>query len=564
MAEKLFLDAGFFIYAQSRLSLSGACAAVKEAAEKFDLCSAELCLFEFYRKKTGALKSNRLSREEAFSVIRAFRGMKEIDYLKTGLFDALEDAAAHMPGNDGFHEAGAYEACIASILKKERVTRVVTAEPERFAEYPWISAVAPHEILGAAGRARPDGGACFGYIPYGRQSINENDIDCVCSVLRSDFITQGPRIPEFERSLAEKVGAAHAVAVNSATSALHIACRALGVGVGDLVWTSPITFVASANCALYCGARVDFVDIDPHTYNMSITALAAKLEKAKSSGALPKLLIPVHMCGQSCEMEEIGRLADEFGFSVIEDASHAVGGCYKEMPVGNCRYSDITVFSFHPVKIITTAEGGTAVTNKKELFDKMALLRSHGISRKISPDGVCRAGGMEAPAQGGWRTAPDYYYEQYGLGYNYRMTDLHAALGLSQLERLDAFVAKRRELAENYDRMLQAFPLVTPLQSPHSYSAYHLYPVRLKLAQIKKTRREVFESLKSQGVGVNVHYIPVHLQPFYRNMGFAPGDFPEAEKYYAEAITLPLFPEMTMDEQKYICEALRKSLYDGP
>jgi UDP-4-amino-4,6-dideoxy-N-acetyl-beta-L-altrosamine transaminase len=411
-------------------------------------------------------------------------------------------------------------------------------------------------------------------IPYGRQEITQKDIDAVVEVLKSDFITQGPKVPEFEQAVADKVTAKHAVAANSATSALHLACRALGVEEGDWVWTSPITFVASANCARYCGAEVDLVDIDPHTYNMSVNALENKLEKAEQAGRLPKLVIPVHLCGQSCEMAAIANLAVRYGFSVIEDASHAIGGYYRNEPIGNCRYSDITVFSFHPVKIITTGEGGMAVTNREDLAERMALLRSHGITRNISPTGNHRAQSLESQAASDLHSeicslnastkdmspAPSYYYEQIDLGYNYRMTDLQAALGLQQLERLDEFVAKRHELAKKYDRKLAGLPVVFPFQHPDTYSALHLYPIRLRLTRIKCTRREVFEELRRQGIGVNVHYIPVHLQPYYQGMGFEPGMFPEAEKYYQEAITLPLFPAITEKQQNKVANALRDAI----
>lgn len=382
-------------------------------------------------------------------------------------------------------------------------------------------------------------------IPYGRQEIIQEDIDAVEEVLKSDFLTQGPKVPEFEQAVAQIVGAKYAVAANSATSALHLACRALGVGPGDKVWTTPITFVASANCALYCGARVDFVDIDPHTYNMSVQALEAKLVAAERNGTLPKVVIPVHMCGQSCEMHAIGELARRYGFFVLEDASHAIGGSYLDEPVGCCRYSDITVFSFHPVKIITTAEGGMTVTNSPQLARKIELLRSHGITRD--------------PAQ--MTNEPDgpWYYQQVDLGYNYRMTEIQAALGLSQLERLDAFVARRRELALRYDELLAELSVQTPWQHSDTASAWHLYIIRLQLEKIGKDRREVFEYLREQGIGVNVHYIPVHTQPMYQALDFESGLYPEAEEYYLEAITLPLFSAMTEKEQDQVVAALKET-----
>lgn len=383
-------------------------------------------------------------------------------------------------------------------------------------------------------------------IPYGRQDIRETDIDAVVEVLRSDFLTQGPAVPAFEAALAAKVGAAHAVAVNSATSALHIACLALGVGPGDVVWTSPITFVASANCALYCGASVDFVDIDPRSYNMSVAALRAKLERAAAEDRLPKVVIPVHLCGQPCEMAEIHALGQRYGFAVIEDASHAVGGSYRGDPIGNGRYSDVTVFSFHPVKIITTAEGGMALTQREALAQRMQLLRSHGITRD--------------PAQ--MSRAPDgpWYYEQVALGFNYRMTDLQAALGLSQLVRLEEYVARRHALARRYNEALADLPVVTPWQHPDSYSGLHLYVIRLQLERIGRSHREVFDGLRAAGIGVNLHYIPVHTQPYYQALGFRTGQFPDAERYYAEAISLPLYPSMSDAQQAEVVAALREAL----
>lgn len=380
-------------------------------------------------------------------------------------------------------------------------------------------------------------------IPYGRQDITQADIDSVVDVLKSDFLTQGPKVPAFEQAIADYCGVAHGVAVNSATSALHIACLALGVGPGDVVWTTPITFVASANCALYCGADVDFVDIDTETYNLCPKALEQKLAQAKRNGArLPKVVIPVHLCGQPCDMQAIKVLADEYGFAIIEDASHAIGGKYRGEPIGNCRYSDITVFSFHPVKIITTAEGGLAVTNRNELFERMTLLRSHGITR----DPTKMVGTPEGP----------WYYEQIDLGFNYRMTDLQAALGLSQFHRLDSYVARRHELARRYDELLVNLPVATPWQHPDSYSGLHLYVVRLCLDQMGRSHRQVFDALRKAGIGVNLHYIPVHTQPYYRQFGFKLGDFPNAERYYQEAISLPMFPLLTNEDQSRVVSVL--------
>lgn len=381
-------------------------------------------------------------------------------------------------------------------------------------------------------------------IPYGRQDITQADIDAVVEVLKSDCLTQGPKVPFFEKTIAQYCGAKHAIAVNSATSALHLACLALGLGQGDWLWTSPVTFVASANCALYCGAKVDFVDIDPLTYNFCPTELARKLEKAEKEDRLPKVVVPVHLCGQSCDMKAIHELSQRYGFKVIEDASHAIGGKYLGESIGSCRYSDVTVFSFHPVKIVTTAEGGMALTNNKELAHKMGLLRSHGITRNESL--------MTHEPDGPW------YYQQIELGFNYRMTELQAALGVSQMERLDAYVARRHEIAQRYSRLLKELPVVLPWQHPDSYSGLHLYVIRVLGS--KENHRAVFESLREQGIGVNLHYIPVHTQPYYQEMGFRKGDFPEAESYYGEAISLPMFPTMTEQQQDQVVEALRVAL----
>jgi len=383
-------------------------------------------------------------------------------------------------------------------------------------------------------------------IPYGRQDISEADIQAVVDVLRSDFLTQGPAVPAFEQAVADYCGAHHAVAVNSATSALHIACLALGVRPGDWVWTSPITFVASANCALYCGAQVDFVDIDPQTYNLSVERVTEKLRQAEQVGRLPKVVIPVHLCGQPCDMVGIHALSQQYGFKIIEDASHAIGGRYRGEPIGNGRYSDVTVFSFHPVKVITTGEGGMALTNAPELANHMARLRTHGITRDVAE--------MTHAPDGPW------HYQQIDLGYNYRMTDLQAALGLSQMQRLDEFVAKRHAIARRYDELLAGLPINMPWQHPDNYSGLHLYVIRLKLNEIRKTHRDVFESLQEAGIGVNLHYIPVYRQPCYEQLGFKSGYCPEAEQYYAEAISLPMYPGLTDDMQKRVIEALKKAV----
>lgn len=386
-------------------------------------------------------------------------------------------------------------------------------------------------------------------IPYGRQSISDEDVAAVERVLRSDWITQGPAITQFERSLAEYTGARHGLAVSNATAGLHLACLALGVGKGDLVWTSPNTFLASANCALYCGADVDFVDIDPGTYNLCVDKLEAKLRAAQAAGRLPKVLIPVHFAGQSCDMRAIHALARQYGFRIIEDASHAVGADYADGKVGNCRYSDITVFSFHPVKILTTGEGGMLLSNDDALHRQLSLLRSHGMVRDPAD--------LDDHGQGAW------YYEQHTLGYNYRITDIQAALGLSQLGRLDAFVARRRAIAARYTTLLAGLPVTTPFQAAYGESAWHLYPIWIEPGadgDVAARRKAVFASLREQGIGVNVHYIPVPNQPYYRRLGFKPGQFPQAERYYSGAISLPMYYSLTDAEQDQVVEAVRKAL----
>jgi len=383
-------------------------------------------------------------------------------------------------------------------------------------------------------------------IPYGRQDISQKDIDAVVEVLKSDFLTQGPQVPFFEKKVSEFTGAKFAYAMNSATSALHVACLALGVGKGDQVWTSPITFVASANAALYCGAQVDFVDIDDKTYNLCPEKLEQKLLEAERNGNLPKVVIPVHLTGQSCNMEKISGLSKKYGFKIIEDASHAIGGKYKGKPIGNCEYSDITIFSFHPVKIITTAEGGMALTNNEDLAKKMELLRSHGITRNEAM--------MKNKSHGPW------YYEQIDLGYNYRMTELQAALGLSQMNRLEEFVANRHKVADFYNENLKNLPLILPYQDSDNYSAYHLYVIRLKLKEIKISHLKVFNNLREKGVGVNLHYIPVYLQPYYSKLGFKNGYCKKAEEYYSEAISIPMYAIITETQIKNIITVLGSSL----
>ena len=383
-------------------------------------------------------------------------------------------------------------------------------------------------------------------IPYGKQDINQSDIDAVVDVLKSDFLTQGPQVPLFEKTIADYCDAKYAVAVNSATSALHVACLALGLGEGDWLWTTPNTFVASANCGLYTGASVDFVDIDPRTYNLCANALEEKLIQARQADKLPKIVIPVHFAGQSCDMKRIHELSKQYGFNIIEDASHAIGGKYLNKPIGNCDYSDITVFSFHPVKIITTAEGGLATTNQNKLAEKMQLLRSHGVTRTPKL--------MTKEADGAW------YYQQVDLGFNYRMTELQAALGVSQMQRLDDFVASRHVLQERYDELLTKLPVIKPYQYPESYSALHLYPIQLELEKIEKSHAQIFQELRDNGLGVNLHYIPVHTQPYYEKMGFKQGDFPNAEHYYSRAISIPLYQGLSFEQQDEVASILKRVL----
>lgn len=379
---------------------------------------------------------------------------------------------------------------------------------------------------------------------YGKQTIDENDINAVVEVLKSDFLTQGPAIEKFEKYVADYCGAEYAVAVTNATSALHIACLAAGLGKGDTLWTSPITFTASANCGRYCGANVDFVDIDNNTYNMSVEELEAKLTKAE---VLPKVLVPVHLAGQSCDMEKIHTLAKKFNITVIEDASHAIGADYKDTKVGSCKYSDMTVFSFHPVKIVTTGEGGMVLTNSKDLYDKLVLYRSHGITRVPEL--------MTKEADGPW------YYQQIDLGFNYRMTDMQAALGYSQMHKVDEFVARRRGLAARYNELLKDLDMLKlPHQDESTASSWHLYIVRVDFSKISKTKKQIFAEMKDKGVCLNLHYIPVHTQPYYEKLGFKQGDFPSSEKYYEEAFTLPLYYSLTNEQQEYIVEVLKEVL----
>jgi len=384
-------------------------------------------------------------------------------------------------------------------------------------------------------------------IPYGRQTIDSKDTKAALKVLNSDFLTQGPHVPKFEKKLSNYVGARYAVATNSATSALHIACLALGVKENDYVWTSPISFVASANCALFCGAKVDFVDIDIQTFNISTNSLAQKLEVAKKLNRLPKVLIPVHIAGQSCDMLEIKNLSKQYGFKILEDASHALGAKYRNSNVGSCQYSDITVFSFHPVKMITTGEGGALLTNNKKFFNMATQLRSHGITRDPEE--------MEGSIDGPW------VYQQKLLGFNYRMTDFQAALGSSQLDKLPKFIEKRRKIADMYNNLLDSSNIHTPCESDKNYSSYHLYIIRIKNNAEIGDRKQVFEKLRSQGIIVNVHYIPIYKQPYYRALGFKnDSDFPNSEMYYSQAISLPIYPGLSEAKIKYVVSSIQKSV----
>ena len=386
-------------------------------------------------------------------------------------------------------------------------------------------------------------------IYYGKQDINEADMQAVEAVLRSDFLTQGPAIERFEQRVAQYCGVKYAVAVCNATSALHIACLAAGLGKGDLLWTSPITFVASANCARYCGADVDFVDIDENTYNMSVPALEQKLQEAKRQGRLPKIVVPVHMAGQSCDMRAIKKLSEEYGFTLLEDASHCIGADYADTKVGSCAYSDMAVLSFHPVKIITTGEGGMVLTNDAALYERLCLYRSHGITRDPKR--------MTKESDGDW------YYQQVALGFNYRMTDIQAALGASQMDRLDAFVARRRALAARYDELLRDLPLRTPFVLEEAQPSWHLYIVRIDFDRVRKAKQQIFAEMREKGIALNLHYIPVHTQPYYEALGFHAEDCPAAVEYYREALTLPLYPSMTDAEQEMAARALREVLIGG-
>jgi UDP-4-amino-4,6-dideoxy-N-acetyl-beta-L-altrosamine transaminase len=383
-------------------------------------------------------------------------------------------------------------------------------------------------------------------IPYGRQDITDDDIQAVIDVLKSDFLTQGPKVPIFESEIATFCGAKYAVAMNSATSALHTACMALDLGPGDWLWTSPNSFVASANCAIYCGAKVDFVDIDPKTYNISVESLKKKLIIAKSENKLPKIIIPVHFAGQSCEMEAIFKLSQEYNFRIIEDASHAIGGKYLDENIGSCRFSDITIFSFHPVKIITTAEGGAATTNNDLIYNRLQRHRSHGITSD-------KKDFVDRPANEIWN------YQQIYIGYNYRMTEIQAALGISQLKRINQFVEKRQSIANRYNLELKDLPLILPFQIKESNSSYHLYPIRINKNFSKIDQKDLHEILIQNAIGVNLHYIPIYRQPFYENMGFKKGYCIESENFYETILSIPIYYGLTIEKQNRVIEIIKNA-----
>jgi UDP-4-amino-4,6-dideoxy-N-acetyl-beta-L-altrosamine transaminase len=546
MKEKLFIDSNIFIYAADKEALFyDESVGILRDSIQTGLYTSDLCILEFYQVITDGRKTpNPLPPQDALLYVEKLWNTPEIDVFEADILAAfLEEEHQENLIRYNITKFDIYDYLIAVCLKKNRIKKIATFNAKDFKKYPWLTVVDPREIYGSRRSAPCTLLPAPRFIPYGRQSIDERDVAAVCNILRSDFLTQGPTVPTFEKAVAQYCGAEHAVAVSNGTAALHLACMALNVGPGDLVWTSPITFVASANCALYCGAEVDFVDIDPRTYNLSPKRLEEKLKTAKAAGRLPKVVIPVHLAGQPCDMAAIYALSQEYGFRIIEDACHAIGGRYKNEPIGNCRYSDITVFSFHPVKTITTAEGGMAVTNDPELSNRMARLRTHGITRDPTE--------MTHAPDGPW------YYQQIELGFNFRMADLQAALGISQLNRLDEFVAKRHAIAQRYDRLLADLHITTPWQHPDAYSGLHLYVIQLKLNEIRKTHREVFDSLRAAGIGVNLHYIPVYSQPYYKALGFKPGYGPEAERYYARAISLPMYPGLTEAQQDHVVSALR-------
>ncbi len=376
-------------------------------------------------------------------------------------------------------------------------------------------------------------------IPYSRQSINENDINEVIKVLKSEMITQGPIVEKFEKTICSYTSSNYSVLTNSATSALHISCLALGLSKGDILWTSPNSYVASANVGLLCNAKVDFVDIDPENYNMCPTALSIKLKNAEKLGQLPKIVMPVHFAGQSCDMIKIKKLSEKYGFKIIEDASHAIGGSYNNTKIGSCRFSDITVFSFHPVKIITTAEGGCAITNNEEIFEKLKLLSSHGVTRN--------------PKFMAEKNSDKWVYDQISIGFNYRMSDMNAALGLSQLLRIDCFLKKRNKIAKKYFQQLKNIDLKLPKQEDYNLSAFHLFPIQVK------NRKRIYELFHQNDIKVNVHYRPIHTQPFWQKRGFKSGLFPNSEFYYSQAISLPIFYDLNDELQDNVIKILQNS-----
>lgn len=536
------IDTNILIYKFDAASIyqSEAKIFIAESLKKGKIAIAEFTLFEFYSLITdGGKVKTPLDPFEANAIIQDFYESEDFEVLSL-LNENLYNMFSYAKEKNIKHN-DVYDLKIAYTLKINGIKTIYTANTKDFKRFDFLEAINPFKQDAILHAPYPKHN-----IPYSHQSIDEKDVASVCSVLRSDWLTQGPKIKEFEDAIAAYCRAKFAVAVSNGTAALHIACLAAGLEKDDTLWTSTNTFVASANCALYCGAKPDFVDINPLTYNMDVDKLEAKLIEASKTDSIPKIVIPVHFAGQSCEMERIYDLKKKYNLIIIEDACHALGGSYKNKKIGSCGFSEMTIFSFHPVKTFTTGEGGMILTNNEQLYEKLLYLRNHGITRETKF--------MEKDPDGPW------YYQQIDLGMNYRITDIHAALGLSQLNRIDEFVVRRRELACRYNELFSDFPLTIPWQFSDDHSAFHLYVVRLTLDKIKKTRKEVFESLRENGIGVNVHYIPVHTQTYYRRIGFSYGQYPEAEKYYEEAITLPLYPSMAENEQDYVVSMLREAL----
>ena len=544
---------------------------IAESLKKEKIAIAEFTLFEFYSVITDGRKvKTPLGPFEANAIIQDFYESADFE-----VFSLLEEKLYNIfsyAKENNIKRNDVYDLKIAYTLKSNEIKTIYTANTKDFKRFDFLEAINPFKqnaILHAPCPKR--------YIPYSRQSIDEKDVASVCSVLRSDWLTQGPKIKEFEDAIAAYCGAKFVVAVSSGTAALHIACLAAGLGKDDTLWTSPNTFVASANCALYCRAKPGFVDINSLTYNMDVDSLEAKLSGAAKTDSLPEIVIPVHFAGQSCEMERIYNLSKKYNFKIIEDACHALGGSYKGNKIGSCRFSELTVFSFHPVKHITTGEGGSITTNNQDLYEKLLLLRTHGITKTPekfikkdlafgNPDftnsqSLAQTAGRIAPGQAeinNLQSVSPWYYQQIDLGMNYRITDIQSALGLSQLDQLDQFILKRRELAQRYNTLLEGLPLTLPFQHEDTYSAFHLYVIKVNERDCNMTREGVFKGLRDKNIGVNVHYIPVHTQPFYQQMGFHFGQFPRAEEYYQSAITLPLFPSMTHDDQDFIVNSLKE------